>query len=48
MSGFYDFPADERAEIMRDAAERGGVENFFDLDADERAAAYQRGENHAE
>lgn len=39
-NGFWDRPADERAERMRTAAERGGVENFFDLPPEERAAAY--------
>ena len=40
-NGFWDRPADERAEIMRKAAERSGVENFFDLSPEERAQAYQ-------
>jgi hypothetical protein len=40
--GFWDRPADERAERMRKAAERGGVANFFDLPPDERAEAYRR------
>ena len=39
--GFWERPADERAERMRKAAERGGVENFFDLPPDERAQAYE-------
>ena len=39
-NGFWDRPADERAERMRAAAERGAVENFFDLPPEERAAAY--------
>lgn len=39
-SGFWDRPADERAERMRAAADRGGVENFFDLPPEERAQAY--------
>jgi hypothetical protein len=29
---------------MRDAADRGGVENFFDLSPEERAEAYRRGQ----
>jgi hypothetical protein len=41
-NGFFDRPADERAERMRDAAERGGVENFFDLPPEERAQAYEK------
>ena len=44
-NGFWDRPADERAERMRAAAERGGAENFFDLPPEERAAAYD-GERH--
>jgi hypothetical protein len=40
-NGFWDRPADERAERMRDAAERGGVENFFDLPPEDRAQAYE-------
>lgn len=40
-SGFWGRPADERAERMRKAAERGGVENFFDLPPEERAQAYE-------
>lgn len=40
-NGFWDRPAYERAERMRDAAERGGVENFFDLPPEERAQAYE-------
>ena len=40
-SNFWDRPADERAERMREAAERGGVDNFFDLPPDERAQAYE-------
>lgn len=39
-NGFWDRPADERAERMRTAAERGGVANFFDLPPEERADAY--------
>lgn len=39
-NGFWDRPADERAERMRTAAERGGVANFFDLPPEERAGAY--------
>lgn len=39
-NGFWDRPADERADRMAAAAERGGVENFFDLTPDERAQAY--------
>ena len=41
-NGFWDRPADERADRMRDAAERGGVENFFDLPPEERAQAYEK------
>lgn len=40
-NGFWDRPSDERAERMRKAAERGGVENFFDLPPEERATTYQ-------
>lgn len=39
-NGFWDAPADERAERMQIAAERGGVENFFDLPPEERAICY--------
>ena len=39
--GFWDRPADERADRMRRAAERGGVENFFDLPPEDRAQAYE-------
>lgn len=39
--GFWDRPADERAERMRQAADRAGVENFFDLTPEERAEAYR-------
>ena len=39
--GFWDRPADERAEHMRKAADRGGVENFFDLPPEDRARAYE-------
>jgi hypothetical protein len=42
---FWDRPADERAERMRKAAERGGVENFFDLLPEERAQAYEDSRN---
>lgn len=44
-NGFWDRPADERAEIMDRAAERSGVENFFDLDPEERARAYDQDES---
>lgn len=46
-NGFWNLPADERADRMRAAAERGGAENFFDLPPDERAQAYNsdRGED---
>jgi hypothetical protein len=40
-NGFWDRPADARAERMRDAAERGGVDNFFDLPPEDRARAYE-------
>lgn len=40
-NGFWDQPADERADRMRDASERGGVSNFFDLPPEERAQAYE-------
>ena len=40
-NGFWDLPADERAERMRAAAERGGEENFFDLAPEERARVYE-------
>jgi len=40
-NGFWDRTADERAERMRAAAERGGAENFFDLPPEERARAYE-------
>lgn len=38
--GFFDLPVDERAERMQAAADKGGVENFFDLSPEERAEAY--------
>ncbi len=41
---FWDRPPEERADRMRDAADRGGVENFFDLSPEERAEAYRRGQ----
>lgn len=41
-NGFWDRPADERAERMNDAAEQGHVVNFFDLPPEERAQAYQK------
>lgn len=44
-NGFWDRPADERAERMREAADRGGVDNFFDLPPDERAQAYSQGDD---
>lgn len=44
-NGFFDRPADERAEMMNKAAERGGVGNFFDLPPEERAQAYDSEEN---
>ena len=40
-NGFWDQPADNRAERMRKAAERGGMEHFFDLPPDERAQTYE-------
>ena len=40
-NGFWDRPADERAERMRKAAELGGAEKFFDLPPEERARAYE-------
>jgi hypothetical protein len=43
-NGFWDRDADERAERMRTASERGGVENFFDLSPEERAEAYDNDE----
>jgi len=43
--GFWDRPADERAERMRRAAERGGVEHFFDLPPEDRAEAYRSSED---
>ena len=42
-NGFWDQPADVRAERMRNAADRGGVENFFDLPPEERARVYDEG-----
>lgn len=39
--GFWDLLAEERAAAMERAAERGGVENFFDLSPEERAQAYE-------
>ena len=41
-NGFWDRPADERAAIMERAAEIGGVDNFFDLDPEDRAQAYHQ------
>lgn len=39
--GFWDLPADERAERMREAADRAGVEHFFDMPPEERAQVYE-------
>ncbi|QIL72286.1 hypothetical protein G7048_19165 [Diaphorobacter sp. HDW4B] len=39
-NGFFDREPEDRAERMQKAADRGGVENFFDLPPEERAAAY--------
>ncbi len=39
-NGFWDREPSDRASRMRAAAERGGVENFFDLSPEERARAY--------
>lgn len=44
-NGFWDRPAQDRADRMRDAAERGGVENFFDLPPEDRARAYDNRED---
>lgn len=41
-NGFWDRPPEERSAIMQSACERGGVSDFFDLSAEERAAAYDR------
>ena len=40
-NGFFDLEVDERSERMQIAAERGGVENFFDLPPEERARCYE-------
>jgi hypothetical protein len=39
-NGFFDLEADERSDRMQIYAERGGVENFFDLPPEERAQCY--------
>jgi len=39
---FADVPPDERAQIMDEACERGGVNDFFDLPPEDRGAAYDR------
>lgn len=46
-NGFWDNEAGYRAERMRAAAERGGVDNFFDLSPEDRAQVYEdcRNEN---
>lgn len=40
--GFYDLPAQDRANAMDAACERGGVGNFFDLSPEERAQCYEQ------
>lgn len=40
-NGFFDLEADERSNRMQISAERGGVENFFDLPPEERARCYE-------
>ena len=40
-NGFWDNAPAYRAERMRAAAERGGVEDFFDLPPEDRAQAYE-------
>ncbi len=40
-NGFFDLEADERSNRMQIAADRGGVENFFDLPLEERAQCYE-------
>lgn len=40
-NGFWDRLPEDRAERMRDAADQGGVENFFDLPPEDRARAYE-------
>lgn len=42
-NGFWDRPVEERAAIMEQACERGGVDNFFDLSPEERGEAYYSG-----
>ena len=39
-NGFWDRPADERAQVMQSACDRAEEANFFDLSPEERAAAY--------
>lgn len=41
-NNFWDLPADERSERMREACERAGVENFWDLPPEERGKCYER------
>jgi hypothetical protein len=45
---FYDLPPELRAELMQQAAERGGVEDFFDLPLEARAAVYSGGADYTE
>lgn len=44
-NGFFDFSADERAHMAEEAMEAAGVDNFFDLDPEERAAIYEQCED---
>lgn len=40
-NGFWERPAEDRADRMRKAADRGGGDNFFDLPPEDRAQAYE-------
>ncbi len=41
-NGFWDKPAEERAQAMESACNYYGVANFFDLEPEERSRAYDR------
>ena len=41
-NGFYQLPADERTAAYDYAREKYGVDNFFDLEPEERAEIYEK------
>lgn len=44
-NGFFDLPADERAQRAEAAMELAGVDNLFDLEPEERAYVYEQCED---